>query len=141
MSPFNRKARTWLIPIVTPLVILGFMILLNLTNLGIQLENLTENWRFRLRGSSDSPASDKILVAGIGDYSLASKGRWESWTRDIHAEVCNALTLTPPKVLAYDFFFTEPSKNPEHDLAFADMLAFHPGSITGAVATRRHCTV
>ncbi|MEQ1838771.1 MAG: CHASE2 domain-containing protein, partial [Verrucomicrobiales bacterium] len=134
MRTFKPKARSWLIPALIPPLVLGLLLLLKSTPFGKQLENLSENWRFQFRGRSDPPPDQRILVAGIGDYSLAAVGRWEDWTRDIHAVVSHKLTLKAPKALVYDFFFSETSRDPAHDLAFADALSLHPGAVTGAIA-------
>ena len=116
-----------------PLLVFGMMALLEPTDFARRLENLTVDWRFRSRAAHDPEADSRILLVGIGDYSLKRLGRWEDWTRDIHGAFSTALTNRPPAVLAWDFFFSEKSRKPENDVRFADALAFHPGAITGAV--------
>jgi adenylate cyclase len=63
---------------------------------------------------------------------LQQKGRWEEWTRGIHAEFANRLAEREPVILAYDFFFSEESRiYPESDLAFGDALSLYEGAVTG----------
>jgi len=101
------------------------------TQIGYQLEDATMDWRLWARSGSDPAPDPRIALIGIGELSLRSIGRWEEWTRDIHAQFTQALTSRQPKVLVFDFFFSEPSRNSEHDVAFSDALAFHPNAITG----------
>ncbi|MBP6782647.1 MAG: adenylate/guanylate cyclase domain-containing protein [Verrucomicrobiales bacterium] len=103
------------------------------TDLVREMENVTLDRRFRDRVESDPASDPRIALIGISDYSLKERGRWEEWTRDIHAEFTGRIaTYRPPKVLAFDFFFSEESRlNPEGDLLFADALSTHPAPITG----------
>jgi len=100
-----------------------------------QLENVTIDWRFRAREPYDPPADFRISLVGIGEYSLKRVGRWEEWTRAVHASVLEALKVRPPAVLAYDFFFSEESRDPASDEAFVRALEEAPFElVTGAVA-------
>ncbi|MCB1076218.1 MAG: adenylate/guanylate cyclase domain-containing protein [Verrucomicrobiae bacterium] len=126
----NRR----LVPLLAPPVVLALMLAASHLDLVQHLENVTVDWRFRAREKSDPPADPRILLVGIGEYSLDKFGRWEEWTRQIHGQFLEKLSLRPPAVVAYDFFYSEPSKNPENDQIFGDWLAAFPGAITGAVA-------
>lgn len=101
------------------------------TDLVRELENVTVDWRFKARAESDPPPDPRIVLIGVGEKSLKEIGRWEDWSRNEHAKLLDALTHRPPRVVAWDFFFTEPSANLEDDENFGFALANHPGSITG----------
>jgi adenylate cyclase len=117
-----------LLPLVL-LLALGF----NLTRLGEELENLTLDWRFQARASSDPPAAAEVLVVGIDEDALAQYGRWP-WTRAVHTQFMNLLATRPPTAVAFDLLFTEPSPQKELDDAFGDALVQTTGSITAAAA-------
>lgn len=127
----SSDKRRFLSLLVAPPVICAGMGLLWTTHVVRDLENVTVDWRFTSRADSDPMPHPDIALIGIGEASLKNFGRWQDWTRNIHAELLNTLGWRPPKVVAFDFFFPEPSSDTEHDLAFADALAIHPGSITG----------
>lgn len=114
-----------------PLVIVGFFVAITRTAIGYQLEDATMDWRLLARRSSDPPPDPSIALVGIGDLSLREIGRWEEWTRDIHAKFTDALRSRPPRVLVFDFFFSETSRNKQYDVDFSDVLALHPDAITG----------
>jgi adenylate cyclase len=122
------------VPLLAPVAMVGFLFAVSTLDLSQQLENVTVDWRFEARASSDPPADPRILLVGIGEHSLNRIGKWEDWTRDVHALFMDRLLLRKPGVVAYDFFFSESSKDPDKDEAFAGMMEFFPGAITGAVA-------
>ncbi|MEX2581507.1 MAG: adenylate/guanylate cyclase domain-containing protein [Verrucomicrobiales bacterium] len=130
MAPPSRKRPTVVLALI-PFVAAGVMLAVSQTEIARQWENATLDWRFRTRADSDGPPDPRIALVGIGENSLKTLGRWEEWTRDFHGKMAEALTSRPPEVLAFDFFFSEKSRDPANDLAFADGLAFHPGAITG----------
>lgn len=119
---------------LAPVAILGLVMEVSSLDLAQRLENVTVDWRFKGREASDPPADPRILLVGIGEHSLRSVGRWEEWTREIHALFLNRLLARPPRVVAYDFLFTEPSKDPAKDEVFAEMMAYFPGGVTAAFA-------
>lgn len=131
MSVKSHKRRS-ISAIVAPFGVAGLMAVTWSTSLVRQIENLTLDYRFRARALSDPAPDPRIALVGIGDYSLHKKGRWEEWTREIHAEFANRLTAKEPAILAYDFFFSDESRiHPEGDIAFGDALSLHSGAITG----------
>jgi len=72
-------------------------------------------------------------VGGHREHSLKTLGRWQDWTRAYHGEFLKRISLRPPAVVVYDFFFSEPSGDPANDAAFVSELELIPGAITGAV--------
>lgn len=129
----SARGRFW-VPLLAPPLILALMVLIAQTEVAQQLENLTQDWRLRSRAETDPPASERIVIVGIGEYSLKKAGRWEDWNRGIHGQFCSLVALRPPAVLAWDFFFSEKSGDESNDHFLADELALHVGAITGAVA-------
>lgn len=131
MSLKSNKRRSLLV-IVAPLATAGVMASIWSLDHVRELENVTLDQRFRARAESDPAPDPRIALLGIGDYSLGKKGRWEEWSRDTHAEFTNRIAYRPPKVLAFDFFFSELSRlNPEGDLLFGAALEAHIAPITG----------
>ncbi len=96
-----------------------------------ELENVTIDWRYNARAESDPAPDPRIALIGIGNFSLENIGRWQDWSRSVHGKFLEALTYRPPKVVAFDLFFPENSKEEEEDFIFADALSVHPGAITG----------
>lgn len=137
MNGGPQKTRS-LLPLLAPPAVLVLMMALWPLDLFQHLENVTVDRRFRAREHSDPPADPRILLVGIGEYSLQQFGRWEEWTRQRHADFLKLLANRPPKVVAFDFFFSEPSQDPANDEAFRFQLELFPGAVTGAVADDSH---
>lgn len=133
----KSSPRNLLVPLLAPLGVLAVLLAVSKLDLSQQLENVTVDWRFKAREPYDPPADPRILLVGIGEYSLKQVGRWEEWTREVHALFLDQLSLRPPKVVAYDFLFSENSKDPANDSLFAGSLASFPGAITGAYVEER----
>lgn len=127
----RSKGQRFLIPFLAPVGVGAAIYAASLLGLSQQLENVTVDWRFKARERYDPPADPRILLVGIGEYSLKLAGRWP-WTRDIHAGFLDRLALRDPKVVAYDLLFTEASPNAEHDALLGDQLARFSGAVTGA---------
>ncbi len=70
------------------------------------LENLTIDYRFRLRGKR--PVDPRIVLIDIDEKSIAAIGRWP-WDRGIHAEMIDILFESGAKVIGYDILFKQPS--------------------------------
>lgn len=130
----QSKWRASLILFIAPIAIVGIMLAVAHLKLPQQMENVTVDWRFQSREATDPPADSRILLVGIGEYSLKILGKWEDWNRSYHAGFLERLSFRPPAVVAYDFFFSESSGDPTHDEAFGGWLELFPGSITGAFA-------
>ncbi|NNE92977.1 MAG: adenylate/guanylate cyclase domain-containing protein, partial [Verrucomicrobiales bacterium] len=129
----TRKSRQPILIAVMPVVMLFLLFPFRQTKIARQLENVTLDWRFEARAQSDPPADERILVVGIGEDSLERFGRWP-WNRDIHAALLQVAKKREPAVVAFDLFFPEESQDPDHDLAFQQMLELYPNAVTGAVA-------
>lgn len=122
-------------PLLAPVGVLGFLFAVSPLDLSQQLENVTVDWRFKAREPYDPPADSRILLVGIGEYSLKKFGRWEDWTRSHHGKFLELVNLRNPAVVAYDFFFSEASGDPVHDEAFISAFEnFFSAAVTGAVA-------
>lgn len=131
MSLKSNKRRSVLVTLA-PVFTAGLMASIWSFDLVRELENVTLDQRFRARAESDPAPDPRIALLGIGDYSLSKEGRWEEWSRDIHSEFTNRIAYRPPKVLAFDFFFSEVSRvNPEGDMLFGDALAALIAPVTG----------
>lgn len=130
----KSNPRSLLVSWLAPAGVLLFLFAVSPLDLPQQLENVTVDRRFKARADQDPPADPRILLVGIGEYSLQREGKWEDWTRAVHAGFLEKLSWRAPAVVAYDFFFSEPSKDPANDEAFAGMMEMFPGAVTGAVA-------
>lgn len=103
------------------------------TRLGVQLENMTLDWRFQARADKDPPADSRVLLVAIDEDALAAYHSWP-WSRSVHTELMQQLISRSPSVVAFDLFFSEPSEDPAVDLNFGNALVQMPGTITGVVA-------
>ena len=76
---------------------------------------------FRLRGfSSFNP---QVTVIEITDEDLAVVGRWP-WDRVWHATLTKALKDLGASKVYFDMIFSEPSSDPDSDMAFAEALKY-----------------
>ncbi len=126
----NRRGLLTLL--AAPPLMAGFMAIIWSTGFVSEWENVTVDQRFRTRADTDPPHDDRIVLAGIGEQSLQMVGRWEEWSRREHSQFLDAATYRPPKIIAYDFFFSEESvHDKEGDFVFADSLALFPSAVTG----------
>lgn len=130
----SSRSRGFLLPFLAPVGVGAVIYAASFLGLSQKLENVTVDWRFQMREPYDPPADPRILLVGIGEYSLKRFGRWQDWTRARHAEFLRTLSVRPPSVVAYDFIFPEASGDPAADLAFSGELELIPGAISGAVA-------
>ncbi len=64
-----------------------------------------------------TPGSD-IVVVTVDDASLVALGRWP-WSRTVHASLLEKIALGQPKAVLMDIFMTEPSADPNDDIALA----------------------
>lgn len=127
----KKQSHRRLLALLLPIISGAGLFFLEPLNFVRELEFMTVDWRFQARAKSDPPPSPEITLIAIGDQSLGEYGRWEEWTRDIHGDFARALAMQPPAVLAFDFFFSEKSRDPASDESFADGLSRHIAAITG----------
>ena len=126
----NRRGLLTLL--AAPPLMAGFMAIIWSTEIATEWENVTVDQRFSTRAVSVPPHDERIVLAGIGEQSLRQVGRWEEWSRRVHSQFLDAATYRPPKIVAYDFFFSEKSiYDEEGDFVFADSLALFPSAVTG----------
>jgi hypothetical protein len=91
-----------------------------------RLEWLTEGFwmQAREKWAMVPPSGDVVLLA-IDEQSLKSQGQWP-FARSVHGSLMGYLGHAPemmPKVMSWDFVFTEETFKPEMDLLFAEPLA------------------
>jgi serine/threonine-protein kinase len=60
-----------------------------------------------LRASPSKAPSERVAVIAIDDASIAAIGRWP-WSRDIHAQLLDALKRGGAKAVGYGVLFSEP---------------------------------
>jgi adenylate cyclase len=63
-----------------------------------------------------------IVVVGIDEDSFAELGMQWPWTRDVHAELVDQLSISGAAVIGFDVLFAEPSPNAAADQAFAKSI-------------------
>ncbi|MCL4263141.1 MAG: CHASE2 domain-containing protein [Anaerolineae bacterium] len=73
---------------------------------------------------SPYPVSDIITLVTVDDATLARYGRWDSWSRSLHADLVERLAAAEARVIAFDVMF---------DAASADAAA--DDRLSAAVAT------
>lgn len=85
---------------------------------------------FGMKQAADHVENPKIRVVTIDDASLAELGRFP-WDRAVYAPFLANLNQEDniPKAIAFDIMFSEPSENPDSDMAFAQALAEYPNVI------------
>ena len=99
--------RPWLIGAIAAFVALG------LGSLGMwrPLERVGHNLLLQLR---PQPGWDeRIVVIGIDDSSLAKYGQFQSWSREKHIQLLEALETANPAVVGFDILFVDNSPQDE----------------------------
>lgn len=90
-----------------------------------RLEWLTEEFRLKARERwAMVPPTGEVVLLAVDEKSLAIQGQWP-FTRSVHGSLMEYLGHSPamaPKVMSWDFVFTEETFNPELDRMFADPL-------------------
>ena len=90
-----------------------------------RVEGQTQDTRFALRGTQPAP---DVAVVAIDAESITELGRWPM-DRTRHAEAIDALRKAGVRAVAYDIQFTEPSGDPEADLALYEAVTRTPGTV------------
>src|SRR3954447_5396506 len=83
-------------------------------------ENASIDTRFKVRGTQ--PVDD-IAVVGIDERTFQELDQRWPFRRTLHARLIDRLRQANVKRIVYDVQFTEPSENPDDDLALYDAVA------------------
>jgi adenylate cyclase len=51
------------------------------------------------------PVSDIVTIVAVDDASLAEFGRWDNWSRGLHAQLIDQLQTAGAKAIVFDFLF------------------------------------
>ncbi len=90
-----------------------------------RLEWLTEELRLKAREQwAMVPPTGEVVLLAVDEKSLAIQGQWP-FTRSVHGSLMEYLGHAPemwPKVMSWDFVFTEETFEPELDRMFAEPL-------------------
>lgn len=114
-SNFKQRFKTLMVSFVVVFV----MTLLSLSPPLQKLDDFFTDLLFTLRGSSEIP--EEIIIVKIGDPSMAAINQSWPWSRDIHAQLTEALFRNGAKTVVFDILFAEPSET-ESDQRFAEVL-------------------
>lgn len=115
----GRHLREWL---VLALVLLVFLVL---AQRGAWFERADNSLYDSSIGWSGRPAASDILILAIDEASLARVGRWP-WSRDVLAQVLEALTRAGAGPVLLDVILAEPQlQHPQADARLAAAMAAH----------------
>ena len=86
---------------------------------------------------------DVVTIVAMDERSIEELGLYRTWPRSYFAEMVDALEVAPPRVIAFDVGFFEPSNDdPQLEQAFAAVSAHRPtttlvlGDVGGGQASR-----
>jgi adenylate cyclase len=112
-------------------------------------ESDLQDWVLRTRSPSSYGTSvgkdprDLITIVAMDEKSIEELGLYRTWPRSYYARVVNALWTAPPRVIAFDIGFFEPSADdPELAGAFEAARSLRPttalvlGGVGGGRASR-----
>ena len=88
------------------LLVLGFFLLIQDSNIIKQFEYFSIDLRFELRSIWDKPAHEDIVLLGVSEQCLPIYGRWP-WDRNVHGRLMKELAPHEPSVVSVDLIFTE----------------------------------
>lgn len=111
---FNGLVREWLWVSLLLLPITAFLSL----SPGFTLNNLLYD---SLRRLAPLPVDPRILLVTIDDRSLKELGQWP-WSRRIHADLLDRLSVAKPAGVLFDVIFSEPAREPANDLRLAEAM-------------------
>ena len=97
-----------------------------------QIDNLLAD--YNMKQSADHLPDEHIVVVTIDDSSIEALGRFP-WDRAVYAQLLANMNQEgyEPKAIAFDVIFSEPSDNPDSDMAFTEALATYPNVILPVV--------
>jgi len=84
----------------------------------LELDSIDQ--RFEIRG--DLPRPESVVVVAIDGPTLSELLQRWPLRRTLHARLIDRLRAGGARVIAYDVQFTEPSRNPDDDLALFDAV-------------------
>lgn len=89
---------------------------------------------FNMKKAADGVPDPRIVVVTIDEPSIEALGQFP-WDRAVYAQLLEQLNRDNniPKAIAFDIIFSEPSDNPDSDMAFAEALATHQNVILPVV--------
>src|SRR4051794_25212560 len=114
MEHQRRISRVGSVLIATLVALLGLVGLLQGTGIVERLEQQSVDARFQLRGTH---ATDDIVVVGIDEDTLSSKGMTWPLSRRLHARMIDRLDRAGVRQIVYDVQFTEASDDVAADWA------------------------
>ena len=81
-----------------------------------RVENVTLDFRTRMRAWHEGPPDPRVAVIGVDDDSLQRFGRWQDWRRRNHGLLMRSLAAAPekPAVVGWDILFPEASPDDDH---------------------------
>ena len=88
--------------------------------------------RFDRRGPNPTP--DRVVVVGIDDPTINTKGYTFPFRRKFHADAIRNLTKAGAKVIAYDVQFTQPSARPADDERLIEAVRAADGRVVLATS-------
>ncbi|MFH0701994.1 MAG: adenylate/guanylate cyclase domain-containing protein [bacterium] len=108
--------------VLIALIVAFVMIAIHQFGLLDQFEIKTLDARFQNLNSFRQKPSNKIIILGIDDISVAKIGRWP-WKRSEHAKIIDFLNLYGAKAIFYDIFFSYRDKDhPKSDQKFINSV-------------------
>lgn len=68
------------------------------------------------------PVSGLVTIVEVDDASLARYGRWDAWSRSLHADLIERLVDAGARAIALDIMFDSPSADAAADGRLADVM-------------------
>ncbi len=120
------------IAIVLNIVLLAAVYYLYQSHLLYKFDNLLSD--FNMDRVANGTPDPRIVVVTIDEDSIAALGQFP-WDRAVYAQLLANMNQEGnlPKAIAFDVIFSEPSDNPDSDMAFAEALAAYPNVIMPVV--------
>ncbi|MFC5529164.1 CHASE2 domain-containing protein [Cohnella yongneupensis] len=120
------------IAIVLNVILLAAVYFLYHSHALSKLDNLLAD--FNMEATADHVENPNIIVVTIDEPSIEALGQFP-WPRDVYAQLLANLNQegNMPKAIAFDVIFSEPSNDPDSDMAFAEALSTYPNVILPVV--------
>ncbi len=120
------------IAIVLNIVLLAAVYYLYQSHSLYKFDNLLGD--FNMDRVANGTPDSRVVVVTIDEDSIAALGQFP-WDRAVYAQLLANMNQEGnlPKAIAFDVIFSEPSDNPDSDMAFAEALAAYPNVIMPVV--------